>query len=83
MRVYIGHYKLAITAGPKNFSFDLPKNVYKHLKRESNSIIKHNGFLSEKIKNEIRQFCPTVSMETIFMNTGYSKSNLYLTCHKN
>ena len=50
MGVYIRDYKLVITAGPKNVSFDLPKNVYKNLKRESNSIIKHNAFLSEKIK---------------------------------
>ena len=44
MRIYIGDNKLVITTEPKNFYFDLPKNVGNSLKHEIDSIIKHYNF---------------------------------------
>ena len=56
MRIYIGDNKLVITTEPKNFYFDLPKNVGNSLKHEIDSIIKHYKLLAEHtIKNVIRK----------------------------
>ena len=48
--------KLVIKTEPKNFHFDLPKDVGINLKQEIFFIIKHNELLAEHtIRNKIRQ----------------------------
>ena len=62
---------------PKRFhlSFDLPKDVKKNLKHEIKFNIKRNKSLAEdKIKKRLNNYCPIISMKTIFMNTRNSKS---------
>ena len=54
----------------------LPKSFDKNLKHEIEFIIKSNESLAEnKAKNKIEQYCPNISIETIFMNTKNSKTN--------
>ena len=55
MRVHIGESKLVVTTEPKNFHFDLRKDVDINLKNEICYIKKYNDLLAEHtIKNEIR-----------------------------
>ena len=63
---------------PKRFhlNFDLPKDVKKNLKHEIKFNIKRNKSLVEnKIKKRLNNYCPNISMKTIFMNTRNSKSS--------
>ena len=54
----------------------LPKSFDKNLKHEIQFITKSNESLAEnKAKNKIEQYCPNISIETIFMNTKNSKTN--------
>ena len=56
MQVHIGSNRLVITIEPITIHSDLPKDVEKILKYETDSIIKHNDFLAEHtIKNEINR----------------------------
>ena len=65
-----------ITIGPETLKFDIPKNVDKNLKYETDFIIKHNEFLAEQTKTaKLVHYCSNISMEMIFMNTGNSKTN--------
>ena len=65
-----------ITIGPETLKFDIPKNVDKNLKYETDFIIKHNEFLAEHTKTaKLVYYCSNISMEMIFMNTGNSKTN--------
>ena len=48
--------RLATTAEPRNFHFNLPIDVRTHLKHEIDSIIKHVELLTKHIiKSEVRQ----------------------------
>ena len=47
MEVHIKDNKHVIITETKTCHFHLPKNVYKNLKHEIDSIIKHNEFLAE------------------------------------
>ena len=85
MGVHIGGNKLVVTTEPKEFHFNLPKNVNINLKHEIFFIINHNELLAEPtVKNEIRQLL--FRMETKFMNTEKIKrmnhTNLFITCHR-
>ena len=42
MGVHIRDNKLVITAVPKTFNFDLPKDIHNNLNHEIDPIIKHN-----------------------------------------
>ena len=54
--MHIGSNRLVITIEPITIHSDLPKDVEKILKYETDSIIKHNDFLAEHtIKNEINR----------------------------
>ena len=65
-----------ITIGPETLKFDIPKNVDKNLKYETDFIIKHNEFLAEHTKTaKLVYYCSNISIEMIFMNTGNSKTN--------
>ena len=72
----MGDNQLAITAEPRTFHFDLPRDADINLTHEI-YFIKHNGLLGEHtIKNSFfkRQLLYKC-METIFMNTENSKAN--------
>ena len=76
MEVHIGYNKLAITAEPKTFHFDLLKDVGIDLKHEIFFIMEHNELLTEHtIKTRIDNYCANISLETIFMNNEDSKTN--------
>ena len=76
MGVCIRDNKIVITAEPKTFHFDLPKDASISLKHETYSIIKHNKVLTEHtIKSEIRQLLSNISIQTIFMNVENSKKS--------
>ena len=47
MGIHTGDKNLVKTTEPRSFHFDLPKNVYKNLMYETDSIIKHNELLAE------------------------------------
>ena len=70
---------MIVTREPKtfHFSFYRPKNVYKNLKHETKFIIKSNAssLAENKIKTTLINYCPNISMETIFMNTKNNKKN--------
>ena len=54
--MHIGSNRLVITIEPITIHSDLPKDVEKILKYETDSIVKHNDFLAEHtIKNEINR----------------------------
>ena len=58
------------------FDFDLPKDVDKNLKHETELVIKNNEPLAEnKKKTRLDNHCPNISMKTIFMNTENSNAN--------
>ena len=78
---------MAAIREPKTFYFDLSKDVDKNVNRGIEFIIKHNESFSEnKIENKIEQYCPNISLGTIFINTENSRKmnliKLFLTCHK-
>ena len=54
--------------------FDLFKKVDNNLKHETDLIIKHKEFLFEHILKLV-DYCPNISMETLFMNTENSKTS--------
>ena len=61
MGVDIVYNKLVITAKPKVFCSDLPKDVENNLKHEIEFIIKHNDLLAEhaikyKLRNDIHRY---------------------------
>ena len=59
-----------------DFDFDWPRNVDENSKHEIQFIIKSNESLAEnKKKKKLNNYCPNISMETIFMNTENSKKN--------
>ena len=75
MGVYIGDNKLVITTERKTFHFDLHKNVDNSLKHEIDSITKHNELSAEhSIKMRLTNYCPNISMKTMFINTENSKT---------
>ena len=57
-----------------HFNFDLSKDIEKNFKLEIEFIIKHNESLAEN-KTGLNNYCPNISLEMIFMNTKYSKTN--------
>ena len=62
--------KFVIISGPKIIHFDLFKELDNNLKYETDFIRKHNEFCAEDaINNELVDYCPNISMETIFMKT--------------
>ena len=63
----MGDNKLVITTEPKTIHFDLSKNVDNNLKYQIHFIMKYNDLLAEHTK--LVNYCPDISMETIFMNT--------------
>ena len=68
--------KLEITTKPKYFHFDLPKDATNNLKHEFHSTIKLNQlFVEHTKKTKLENYCPNISMETIFMCTESSKTN--------
>ena len=80
MVVHNGDNKIIITTEAKTFYFYLPKYVDNDLKYEINFIIKLNELLAERKKKKKERersgnYCPNISMETIFTNTENSKTN--------
>ena len=60
--------KIKITTKPKYFHFDLPKYATNNLKHEFHSTIKLNQlFVEHTKKTKLENYCPNISMETIFM----------------
>ena len=58
------------------FNFDWPKNVDEDLKHEIELSIKSNESLAKnEIKTRFNNYCPNISMKTIFTNTENSKTN--------
>ena len=69
---------MIVIRDPKTFYFDFdwPKNVDENLKHEIEFIIKTNESLAViKWKKRLNNYCPNISMETIFMNTENCKTN--------
>ena len=77
MGVYIED-NMVVIGKPKTFyfNFNLSKFIDKNVKDAIEFIIKRNESLAEHtIKNEIRNYCSNISMETIFMNTEIRKTS--------
>ena len=69
---------MIVIRDPKSFcfNFDKPNDVDENLKHETEFIIKSNESLTEnKIKTRLNNYWLNISMETIFRNTGNSKTN--------
>ena len=74
--LHIGHYKLVITTGPKNFHFGLPKDVDTNFKYQIDPIEKHNEPLPEHtIKNKIRQLLFKNTLGSDINERGKQKTN--------
>ena len=76
--IVIMEENMIVIRDPKTFSFDFdwPKSVDENLKHETELIIKNNESLTEnEIKTRLNNYCPIITMETIFMNTENSKTN--------
>ena len=68
--------KLVITTKPKTFYFDLTKDAGINLKHEIYYTIKHNELLAKKPqKTRLDNYCPHISMKTIFMHTENIKTS--------
>ena len=68
--------KKIITTEPRTFYLDLPKDLAKNLKFETDFIIKIMIFLlSIQLKTRLVDYCATISMEKIFKKMGKSKTN--------
>ena len=80
--MYTNDKKLAITTEPKIICFDLPKDAYKNLKPEIDSIgiIKHNRILAKHTtKNKINWLLAKYGHGNSKTNEQHS---LFLVCHK-
>ena len=69
---------MVVIREPKTFypKCDLSKNFDKHLKHETEFILKRNEPLEKIIKKmRLNNHCLNTSMEAIFMNTKSSKTN--------
>ena len=74
--VHIEGNQIIATTGRTTFHFVLPKDFGINLKHETYSIINHNEVLAKHtIKTRLDNYCPNISMKTIFMNTDNSKTN--------
>ena len=69
----MGDNKLVIKTEPKTIYFDLSKNADNNLKYQIDFAMKYNGLSAEHTR--LFNYCPNISMETIFMNTENSKVN--------
>ena len=80
MGVQTDKNKLLITK-PKTFHFDLPKDFDYNLKHKIDNVMKYFELLTKQRIKKMRfgNYCPNISMETIFMNTENSKRNVFLT----
>ena len=83
--MHIGSNRLVITIEPITIHSDLPKDVEKILKYETDSIIKHNDFLAEHtIKTKSIDYYSNISMENDIHEHGkpMNHKSFFLICHK-
>ena len=76
MEAHIEYIEIITTTEPKTFRLDLSKDADNNLANKIDSIIQHNELLAENtIKTTLDNYCPNISIETIFMNTKNGKTN--------